>query len=136
MQFILQTFEKDLQLNVRKTTRLYNILHSTLSIQINDISTYTTTIANSQKLTMLKEKVIVQKVLDLDLRRFPLRIYDVENIANRLLAIYDIIYIGLHWISNFIKQQPKFYIRWNRLYNYQKIQYEDPKIIETWFRLF
>jgi len=46
-------------------------------------------------LTALKEEVVIREVLDLDSRRFPPRIYNVEDITNRLLAIYNAIYIGL-----------------------------------------
>ena len=94
LQLAFQTFEKDLQLNIRKATRLYNIPHSTLSIRINGISIYITTITNSRKLTTLKKEVIVRKVLDLDSQRFPPRIHDIEDIANRLLATRDTIYVG------------------------------------------
>ena len=95
LQFVLQAFEKDLQLNVRKAIQLYNILYSTLFIQINNVSTYTTTIANLQKLTTLEKEVVVREVFDLDSRRFPPRMYDVEDIVNRLLAIYNAIYVEL-----------------------------------------
>src|SRR6266699_3374262 len=91
LQLAFQTFEKNLQLNVRKVIRLYNILHSILFIRINGISTYTTIITNSRKLTALEEEIVVREIFDLDSRRFLLRIYDIENIANRLLAIYDTI---------------------------------------------
>ena len=94
LQLALQTFEKDPQLSIRKAIRLYNILHSTLSTRINDIFIYVITIANSQKLTTLEKEIIVREVFDLDLRGFPPRIYNMEDIANRLLAIYDAIYIG------------------------------------------
>ncbi len=107
MQLTLQTFEKDPQLSIRKVVRLYNILHSTLSIRINDVSTYTITIANSRKLTTLEEKIIIREVFDLNSQRFPLRIYDIKNITNRLLAIYDAIRIGPYWTSNFVKRQPE-----------------------------
>ncbi len=96
LQLILQAFEKNFQLNIRKAVRLYNVLYTTLSIRINGVSTCANTMINSRKLTMLEEEVIVQEILDLDLRRFPLWIYDIENIANRLLTICDAIYIGLH----------------------------------------
>src|SRR6266566_3972109 len=102
LQLALQAFEKDLQFNVRKTVRLYNILHSTLSIRINGVFTCATIMANSQKLTALEEKVVIREVFDLDSRRFPLRIYDMEDIINRLLAIRDAIYVGLRWVSNFV----------------------------------
>ncbi len=110
LQLVLQTFEKDPQLNIREVVRLYNIPHSILSIRINDVSTYTITIANSRKLTVLKKEVIVQEIFDLDSQRFLPRIYDIENIANRLLTIYDAIYVGLRWVFNFIKQQLELYI--------------------------
>jgi len=59
LQLAFQAFEKDPQLNIHKVIRFYNILHSTLSIRINSISIYTTIIINSQKLTALKEEVVV-----------------------------------------------------------------------------
>src|SRR6266566_954991 len=94
LQYALQTFERDPQLSIRKVARLYNIPRTTLSTRINGRSTHEDTIANSQKLTTLKEKVVVQEVLDLDSRRFPPRIRNVEDIANRLLTTYDTTYIG------------------------------------------
>ncbi len=103
MQFVLQAFEKDLQLNVRKAIQLYNILYSTLFIQINNVSTYTTTIANLQKLTTLEKEVVVREVFDLDSRGFPLWIYDIKDIANRLLATYNTTYVGPRWTFNFVK---------------------------------
>jgi len=131
LQLVLQTFEKDLQLNIRKLARFYNILCTILSVRINGRSIHADTIANSQKLTALKKEVVVRKTFDLDSRGFPPRIHDIEDIANRLLAIYDAIYVGLYWASNFVKRQPELYIRWNRPYNYQRAQCEDPEIIKV-----
>src|SRR6266566_1790927 len=99
LQLVLQTFEKDLQLNIRKLARFYNILCTILSVRINGRSIHADTIANSQKLTALKKEVVVRKVFDLDSQRFPPRIYDIENITNRLLTTYDATCIGLHWAS-------------------------------------
>ncbi len=47
LQLALQTFKRDLQFNIRKAVRLYNVLRITLSIRINDISIYINTIVNS-----------------------------------------------------------------------------------------
>ncbi len=60
--------------------------------------------ANSRKLTALEKEVVVREIFDLDSRRFLLRMYDVEDIANRLLAIYDATCVRLRWASNFIKR--------------------------------
>jgi len=107
-----------------------------LSIRINDVSIHATTIANSRKLTALKEEVVVREVFDLDSRGFPPRIHNIEDITNRLLTTYNTTYIGPHWASNFVKRQPELRTRWNRPYDYQKVQYEDLEIIGAWFRLF
>src|SRR6266699_4518460 len=107
LQLALQTFKKDPQLNINEATRLYNILCTTLSTRIKGCSIRINIIANLQKLTALEKKVVVQEVFDLDSRRFPLWIYDVEDITNRLLTIYNATYIGLYWVSNFIKRQPE-----------------------------
>ncbi len=95
LQFVFQTFEKNPQFNVRKVVRLYNIPYSTLSIRINDVSICVTTITNLRKLIVLKEEIVVREIFDLDSRRFFFRIYNIEDMANRLLTIYNAIYIGL-----------------------------------------
>ncbi len=136
LQLALQAFEKDLQLSVREAVRLYNIPHSTLSTRINGVFTRATTMANLQKLTALEEEVVVREVLNLDSRGFPPRMHDVEDIANQLLATRDATRVGPRWASNFVKRQPELRTRWNRPYDYQRIQCEDPEIIGIWFRLF
>src|SRR6266699_5162012 len=100
LQLVLQTFERDPQFSINKAIRFYNIFCPTLSDRINGRSICVDIISNLRKLTALKEKVIVQEVYDLDSRGFPPRICDMEDIANRLLAICDTIYIGLHWTFN------------------------------------
>src|SRR6266566_8421575 len=102
LQLAFQTFEKDPQFSVRKVVRLYNILHSTLSTRINGVSTRATIMANSRKLTALEDEVVVREVFDLDSRGFPLWMYDVEDMANRLLATCDTIRVGLRWVFNFV----------------------------------
>src|SRR6266699_7186359 len=102
LQLVFQTFEKDLQLSVRKVAQLYNIFHSILSTRINGISTRTIIIVNSRKLIVLKEEIVVRKVFDLDSQRFPLWIYNMKDMANRLLAICDAIYVGPRWAFNFV----------------------------------
>ncbi len=96
LQLTFQTFEKDFQFNIYEAVRFYNILHSILSTQINSVFTYIITIVNSQKLTILKEEIIVRKVFDLNSQKFPLRIHNIKDIINRLLTIYDAIHIGPH----------------------------------------
>ncbi len=104
LQLVFQAFERDLQIGIRKATRLYNVFYSILSYRINGRSIHVDTMVNLWKLTVLKEKVVVREVFDLDSRRFPLRIHNIKDMTNRLLTIYNTIYIGLHWAFNFIKR--------------------------------
>ncbi len=96
LQLVLQTFEKDLQLSIHKAVRLYNILRITLTYYINDRSIYADIIINSQKLTALEEEMVVQEVFDLDSQGFPPRIYNIKDIANRLLTIYNTMRVRLY----------------------------------------
>ncbi len=89
LQLVLQAFERDPQLNINEAIRLYNIPRTTLSARIKGRSIHINTIINSRKLTVLKEEVVVQEVFDLDSWGFPLRMRDIEDMANRLLMIHD-----------------------------------------------
>jgi hypothetical protein len=92
-------------------------------------------LANSRKLTNLEESVIVQHILDLDSKGFPPRLSGVEDMANRLLAERDAGRVGTRWAHNFVKRHPELTTRFNRKYDYQRAQCEDPEIIRGWFAL-
>jgi len=96
LQLVFQAFERDLQLSIRKFARFYNILRTILSTQINGRSMRIDIIANLQKLIALEKEVVVREVFDLDSQGFLPRMYDVEDIVNRLLTIYDVIYVRLY----------------------------------------
>src|SRR6266699_424539 len=104
LQLALQTFEQDPQLSISKAARLYNILRTILSDRINRYSMHVDIIPNLRKLTALEEEVVVREVFDLDSRRFPPRIRNMEDMANRLLTIRDATRVGSYWASNFVKR--------------------------------
>ncbi|KAL0936919.1 transposase [Colletotrichum truncatum] len=79
---------------------------------------------NSQNLSDLEEKTIVEYILDLDARSFPPRLSSVEEMANRLLAERDA-----------PPRQPQLRTRFFRKYNYKRAQCEDPEVIRSWFSL-
>src|SRR6266699_5770546 len=116
LQLVFQAFERDPQLSINKAVRLYNIPRTILSDRINRRSTYADTIPNLRKLTALEEEVVVREVFDLDSRGFHPRMRNIEDMVNRLLAIYNTMRIGLRWTFNFVKRQLELYIRWNRPY--------------------
>jgi hypothetical protein len=86
-------------------------------------------------LTDLEESVIVQYILELDSKGFPPRLSGVEDMANRILAQRDAPRVGVNWASTFVKRHPELTTRFNRKYDYQRAQCEDPEIIRGWFAL-
>lgn len=81
-------------------------------------------------LTEIEEEVIVQYILDLDLRGFSPRIADVGDIANLLLRKRGARPVGINWSDCFVVQRPELKTHFNCIYNYQRALYKDPIIIE------
>jgi hypothetical protein len=86
IQLALQAIQRDATLTIRAAARLYNVSHQTLSnrragkLSRRDIQ------PNSIKLLMTEEETIVEYILDLNSRGFPLRLPAVKDLANSLLA--------------------------------------------------
>ena len=58
--------------SLQAAAALYDVLYSTFYYQINSIPSQHNCTPNSRKLSLYKEEAIVQYILDLDLRGFPL----------------------------------------------------------------
>jgi hypothetical protein len=71
-------------------------------------------------LTKLEEKIIVQRILELDSQAFPPRLSAVEDMANRLLRDRDASRVGKNWASNFVKRQPQLKTVFSRKYDYSR----------------
>jgi hypothetical protein len=87
--------------------------------------------ANSKKLTVNEEEVIIRHILDLDSRGFSPRLKEVADMANHLLISRGGKPVGVKWPSNFIARKPELKTRINRRYDYQRAQCEDPQIIQA-----
>jgi hypothetical protein len=90
---------------------------------------------NSRKLTKLEESVIIEHIIDLDLRGFSPKLGAVADMANHLLTERGAGKVGIKWPSNFVKRTPELKTRFNRKYDYQRAKCEDPQIIQPWFEL-
>ncbi|USP80258.1 hypothetical protein yc1106_07532 [Curvularia clavata] len=90
---------------------------------------------NSKKLTKLEEEVIVDHILDLDLRGFSPTYAAVRDMADRLLAARGAGQVGVHWPRNFVKRTDSLTTRFNRAYDRQRALCEDPVLIKSWFEL-
>jgi len=78
----LEALKKDPKLSVRKAAAIYDIPRSSLGDRRAGIQPRRELPANSRKLTDLEEKVILERVLDLDARGFPPRLSDLREMAD------------------------------------------------------
>ena len=69
---------------------------------------------NSKKLTKLEEEVIVDHILDLDLRGFAPTYAAVRDMADKLLAARGAGQVGQKWPANFVKRTDSLTTRFNR----------------------
>lgn len=135
LNLAVQAKKKDPKLSYRKLHSMYNVPISTLSDRYNGKSSRADTIPKSRNLTLTEEKSIVERILDLDSRAFPVRLQHVEDMANILLAQRVMKRVGVNWASNFIRRQKKLKTRLNRKIDYQRVLCEDPAVFRKWFDL-
>jgi hypothetical protein len=64
----LQAYQADPKLSLRRAAKVYDVNFSTLHARHNGISARCDWVPKSRKLSDLEEQVIVQYILDLDLR--------------------------------------------------------------------
>jgi hypothetical protein len=70
MILVLEVLKKDLQISVRKAATLYKILESSLRDRRTRMQLRCEAPTNSRKLTNLEEKVLLKRVLDLNIQGF------------------------------------------------------------------
>ena len=92
----LQAMQNNPKLSARAAAKIYPTNHQKISRRKRGIPSRCDIPANSRKLTDLEEQVLIQYILDLAAKGFPLWMSIVEDIVNRLLAIRDTLYIGSH----------------------------------------
>ena len=86
---------------------------------------------NLKKLTKLEEQVIIDHVLNLDLRGFSPTYAAVRDMADRLLAARGAGQVGVHWPRNFVKRTDSLTTRFNRAYDRQRALCEDLVLIKS-----
>ena len=90
----LQAYNNDPKLSLRRASKLYQVKYTTLHCWLNGVQARANTIPNLRKLSNLEEKVVIQYILNLNLRGFPPQLGGVEEMANRLLADRDMSPVG------------------------------------------
>jgi hypothetical protein len=79
-----------------RAAEAFNVPHSTLTSRYNGITHILKRRNGQQKLTTTEEQTIVRYILDLDLRGFAPRLYEVADMADKLLAVYSSEPVGKH----------------------------------------
>ena len=123
------------KLSLRAAAKLYSVPYTTLYHRRVGRPARRDSTPNSRRLTDSEEKAIVQYIIVLSERAFPPRLASVEDMAKKLLYVYDAPPISKLWAYNFVKRQPALYMRWSRRYDYQRAKCKDPKVIGEWFAL-
>jgi len=79
--------------------------------------------------------VIIQYILDLGSRGFAPRLAGVKDIVNYIFESRKAECVDKLWAHRFVQRRPKLKTHFNRIYNFQRALYKDPKLINMWFRL-
>ena len=132
-----QAFQNNQFSSIRQAALAYNVPPKSLENRLNGRVARVLTRANNHKLTPTEEQVLIQWIISMDNRGYPPRVCAVQNAARLLLQqrVGPSASIGINWPTRFIKRQPTLQSRFNRKYDYQRAQCEDPELIGAWFRL-
>jgi hypothetical protein len=93
--------------SIRVAAEVYDVPERTLGYRIHGRTSRDDCTPNSRKLTLYEEEAIIQYILDLDLRGFPPRPRDVQDMADLLLAERDASPVSKNWATNFINRRPE-----------------------------
>ena len=77
------------KLSQRAAVKMYNVFRRTLNDWIKGVPQREKTRVKQRKLILLEKQVLVQYTFNQDTREFPLRLADLENMANLLLNSRD-----------------------------------------------
>ena len=92
----------------RAAAKAYNIPRATLSARIRGSQNSQNSHVYQQRLTPQQEEFLVQWILEEDARAFPPSHARAREMANRILRMNgDENPVGKHWLSHFIKRNPR-----------------------------
>jgi hypothetical protein len=114
----LEALNKNLKLSVRKAATIYEIPETSLRDRRAGKQPRREIPANLRKLTDLEEKVLLERVLDLDTRGFQPQLSDIREMADRLRTIRDASRVGPRWANSFVKRHPEVTTRFRRRIDY------------------
>jgi hypothetical protein len=135
LQLAIQAIQRDATLSQRRAAAIYSVSQSTLSDRLAGKLSREDSTPNSMKLLVTEEQTIVNYILDLDARGYPLHLPAIKDLADSLLAARHRDPVGPNWPRAFIKRRPELKMKFNRKYDYRRALCEDPELVQGWFRL-
>jgi hypothetical protein len=120
---------------MRKAAIQYNIPFSTLRRRMNGSQSKENWVPPKQRLTPAEEEALLQRVLDLDSRGYPLKLESLQVLASAITQDRGADPVGVKWSYNFIQRTPELRTRITRSLNYRRALGEDPKLIREWFEV-
>ena len=135
VQLALSDVKRDQIPSLRRAEAVYKVPKTTIRRRRDGKPSRRDCEPNLKSLTKLEEEVIVQRILDENLRGLPPSKLHVRDMADRLLRERGGNPTGKNWVDRFIKRTPELRTRWSRLYDHQRAVCEDPATIRPWFTL-
>lgn len=124
--------------SLRATADIYDVPYTTLYRRHLGVLSRADTSANSRKFTNNEESLLLRKILQLSADGYPPQRAIVEEMANTMLRTKNPASsqkVGVNWVANFVKRHPELSSVYNRKFDIQRAEVEDPKLISLWFKL-
>jgi hypothetical protein len=134
----LQAYTSKQLPSLRSAAYTYDVPFETLRTRHLGVLPRATTPANSRKFTNDEEQLLLRKILQLSADGFPPQRTIVEEMANTMLDTKNPASpqkVGTKWVANFVKRHPELSSVYNRKFDIQRAEVEDPKLISLWFKL-
>jgi hypothetical protein len=127
----LQAYTLGQSKSLRRAAATFNVKHQRLSDRLPGITSRAQTQPNCQKLTATEEQTIIRYILDLDTRGFAPRLYQVADMADKLLGASGGEPVGKCWAERFVTRSDELKMAFNQAKDRQRILQEDPEIISA-----
>lgn len=128
----LPTYHSGQLLSLRAASGAYDVPFETLRRRLAGIQSRAETVSNSRELSNSEEQVLVRKVLQLSTEGFPPQRAIVKEMANTMLQTKHPSrpsIVGTNGVTNFVKRHLELSSVYNRNFDVQRAEVEDPKLI-------
>jgi hypothetical protein len=128
----LQAYTSNQISSLRAAANAYDVPFETFRERHLGVLSRKETTPNSRKFTNNEEQVLLRKVLQLSADGFPPQRAIVEEMANIMLYTKNPACpqtVGTKWVANFVKRHPELSSVYNRKFDIQRAEVEDPKLI-------